>query len=98
MFVDHAKNQSKTSYDIYAFGSLLWVLSEGSGRVRPGAYSKCTDIDAMKIAVRDGKIRPERRREMPESLWKLMCRCWDEKDLKIETVLTQLLKDESTGA
>ncbi|XP_031573993.1 uncharacterized protein LOC116307815 [Actinia tenebrosa] len=89
MFAKHAKSNSSNSYDIYAFGSLLWVLCEGSGRVRPQAYSRCIDIDAMKNAVCDAKIRPERRPEMPQSLWQLMRRCWDE-NLEIETVLTEL--------
>ena len=72
MHKNHSKGQgSDCSYDIYAFGSLLWVLCEGSGNRRPQAYDKYRTVAAMKVAV-EKEIYPSssdeggsRKRDIP---------------------------------
>jgi len=76
MHKNHSKGQgSDCSYDIYAFGVLLWVLCEGSGNKRPQAYDKYSTIAAMKVAV-DREIYPERPLKATEACWELMTKCW----------------------
>ena len=82
---------TSSSFDIYAFGSLLWVLCEGSGNARPKAFSHCQDIEAMKFAVCDQEIIPERPQGTPDAWWELMNTCWKERSsTTIEKVLTSL--------
>jgi len=74
------KNSSKglssdSSYDIYAFGVLLWVLCEGSGKHRPRAYERFSTIAAMKLAV-EREIYPERPVDTTDACWELMMKCW----------------------
>ena len=76
MHKNHGKGQEKDcSYDIYAFGSLLWVLCEGSGNRRPQAYEKYGTIAAMKLAV-EKEIYPDRPLDTTDACWELMTRCW----------------------
>ena len=91
MFKNYGKDASSSSFDIYAFGSLLWVLCEGSGNSRPEAYSQCQDIDAMKVAVCEEGIKPERPPNTPNAWWNLMTRCWSDENLNIDSVLDMLL-------
>ena len=79
MFRNYKKNAfAEHSYDIYAFGSLLWVLCEGTGQARPQVYSHCHDIDTMEKAVCDDGIRPGKPPDTPEAWWNLMTLCWRE--------------------
>ncbi|KAL9986915.1 hypothetical protein ACROYT_G001129 [Oculina patagonica] len=76
MHKNHGKGQgSDCSYDIYAFGILLWVLCEGSGKRRPQAYDRYTTVAAMKLAV-EKEIYPERPVDATEACWELMTKCW----------------------
>ena len=76
MHINHNKGQeSDCSYDIYAFGSLSWVLCEGSGNRRPQAYDKYGTIAAMKLAV-EKEIYPDRPLDTTDECWELMTRCW----------------------
>ncbi|XP_031564664.1 dual serine/threonine and tyrosine protein kinase-like [Actinia tenebrosa] len=94
MFLNYqGGSHAKKMYDIYAFGSLLWVLCEGSGEARPQVYSHCYDIDAMKDAVCHQGIRPERPPKTPDAWWDLMTLCWKEDaSTKMQNVLDQLLQ------
>jgi len=66
---------SDCSYDIYAFGVLLWVLCDGSGTRRPQAYERYSTIAAMKLAV-EREIYPERPEDSTDACWELMTKCW----------------------
>lgn len=88
------KEYSYNAYDIYAFGSLLWVLCEGTGTNSPQSYSHCQDMVAMKFAVCDSEIIPERPDQTPDAWWDLMVVCWKvELDSKVDikAVLEMLL-------
>lgn len=74
-------------YDIYALGSLLWVLCEGTGNRGPKAYAECQNITTMKDAVCKDGIKPERPENTPDAWWDLMCKCW-----KTEVVIGDVLQ------
>jgi len=79
MHKNHSKGRaSDFSYDIYAFGVLLWVLCEGSGNRRPQAYDKYCTRAAMKLAV-EKEIYPERPLNATEACWELMTKCWHQR-------------------
>ena len=79
MHKNHGKGQgSDCSYDIYAFGMLLWVLCEGSGNRRPQAYCRYNTIAAMKLAV-EKDIYPERPVDATDACWELMMKCWQQR-------------------
>ena len=79
MHKNHSRGQgSDCSYDIYAFGVLLWVLCEGSGSRRPQAYDKYSTIAAMKLAV-EKEIYPERPLNATEACWEFMTKCWHQR-------------------
>ena len=76
MHKNHGKGQgSDCSYDIYAFGVLLWVLCEGTGSRRPQAYDGYSTVKAMKLAV-EKEIYPERPVDATDACWELMTKCW----------------------
>lgn len=76
MYRNHSKSlESDRSYDIYAFGTLLWVLCEGSGNHRPKAYERYNTIAAMKVAA-EKEIYPERPKDSSDACWELMTKCW----------------------
>ena len=76
MHRNHSKSlESDRSYDIYAFGTLLWVLCEGSGNHRPKAYERYNTIAAMKVAA-EKEIYPERPKDSSDACWELMTKCW----------------------
>ena len=80
------------SYDIYAFGVLLWVLCEGSGQHRPRAYERYSTIKAMKLAV-EREIYPERPVDATVACWELMTKCWRQRCvLTADDVLKELEK------
>lgn len=92
MFRNYKKGgYAETNYDIYAFGSLLWVLCEGSGQAPPQVYSHCHDIKAMENAVCKG-IRPERPPHTPDAWWDLMNLCWKEDTSNIQIILDRLMQ------
>ena len=79
MHKNYSKGQgSDSSYDIYAFGVLLWVLCEGSGNRRPQTYDKYSTIAAMKLAV-EKEIYPERPLKATEACWEFMTKCWHQR-------------------
>ena len=79
MHKNHGKGQgSDCSYDIYAFGILLWVLCEGSGKRRPQAYDRYSTVAAMKLAV-EKEIYPERPVDATDACWELMTKCWQQR-------------------
>ncbi|KAK3712990.1 hypothetical protein QZH41_014112 [Actinostola sp. cb2023] len=91
MFQNHGKDASSHTFDVYAFGSLLWVLCEGSGNARPKAYSHCQDIEAMKFAVCNQGLKPERPHGTPDAWWVLMSACWtSDADVKMDALLKNL--------
>lgn len=91
MYQFHGKGHlSYVSYDIYAFGMLLWVLCEGTGTARPRVYQKLETIEAMQKAVED-RITPNKLPVMDDACWELMTACWHEREtLKMEHVVTRL--------
>ena len=91
MYQYHGKGHlSYSSYDIYAFGMLLWVLCEGTGTARPGVYEDLESNEAMQEAVEEGII-PKRLPVVNEACWELMTRCWDKREaMKMEDVVTEL--------
>ena len=93
MYRYHGKGQlSYPSYDIYAFGMLLWVLCEGSGKARPEVYDGLETIEAMKEAVKKG-ILPTRLPMMKDACWELMSACWNAREsITMEYVVSQLKK------
>jgi len=92
MFQNYDKGGSAShTFDVYAFGSLLWVLCEGSGNARPKAYSHCQDIEAMKFAVCNQGLKPERPHGTPDAWWVLMSACWtSDADVKMDALLKNL--------
>ena len=81
---------SNISYDIYAFGMLLWVLCEGTGTARPEVYKDLETIEAMQKVVVEGVV-PKRLPVVSEACWELMSRCWDEREsLQIVHLVTKL--------
>ena len=90
-------NLSYPSYDVYAFGMLLWVLCEGSGRARPQVYENL-DTKAMQQAVERG-IFPERLSTMNDACWDLMSKCWIEREvLSMGFIVSKVKKiQESCG-
>lgn len=81
---------SDCSYDIYAFGALLWVLCEGSGTRRPQAYERHSTITAMKLAV-EKEIYPERPENTTDACWELMEKCWHQRGvLTADCVLKEM--------
>ena len=103
MHRNHGKGQeSDSSYDIYAFGVLLWVLCEGSGTCRPQAYERYSTLVAMKLAV-EKEIYPERPEDATDACWELMTKCWRQRCvLTADEVLKQMeeifqLTNESTS-
>ena len=93
MYRYHGKGQlSYPSYDIYAFGMLLWVLCEGSGKARPEVYEGLETIEAMKEAVKKG-ILPTRLPMLKDACWELMSACWNAREsITMEYVVSQVKK------
>ena len=66
---------SYPSYDIYAYGMLLWVLCEGSGHARPAVYENLSKEELQKAVERG--VLPERTPGMmTDACWELMRTCW----------------------
>ena len=79
MYQYHGKSHlSYSSYDIYAFGMLLWVICEGTGTARPEVYKDLETIEAMQEVVVKGVV-PKRLPVVSDACWELMSRCWDER-------------------
>ena len=91
MYEFHGKGHlSYISYDIYAFGMLLWVLFEGTGEARPEVYKDLKTIEAMQKEVMKGVV-PKRLPGMSDACWELMSRCWDEREsLQMAHLVTTL--------
>ena len=91
MYKYHGKGHlSYRSYDIYAFGMLLWVLCEGTGTRRPEVYKDLETIEAMQKAVEKGII-PKKLPVVSDACWELMTSCWhDRETLKMEQVVERL--------
>ena len=91
MYQFHGKGHlSYVSYDIYAFGMLLWVLCEGTGTARPKVYEELETTEAMQKVVLDG-ITPKKLPAMNDACWELMTGCWDEREtLTIDNVVARL--------
>lgn len=91
MYQFHGKGHlSYPSYDIYAFGMLLWVLCEGTGTARPRVYEELDTTEAMQKAVEEG-ITPNKLPVMNDACWELMTTCWDEREtLKMEHVVARM--------
>ena len=91
MYQFHRKSHlSYHSYDIYAFGMLLWVLCEGSGTSRPDVYKDMETTEAMQKAVEEG-IVPTRLPRVNDACWDLMTRCWkDRETMEMELVIAEL--------
>ena len=87
MYKHHSSGVSYFSYDIYAFGMLLWVLCEGTGEARPQAYKTYLMNSAMEKAVEQG-VTPERPADATDACWDLMMACWkDRGKISIDEVL-----------
>ena len=81
---------SYISYDIYAFGMLLWVLCEGTGTARPEVYKDLETVEAMQKVVVEG-VLPKRLPVVSDACWELMSRCWDEREsLQMVRLVTKL--------
>ena len=91
MYQFHRKSHlSYHSYDIYAFGMLLWVLCEGSGTSRPDVYKDMETTEAMQKVVEEG-IVPTRPPRVNDVCWNLMTRCWEEREtMEMELVIAEL--------
>ena len=76
MYSFHGKGcLSYPSYDIYAYGMLLWVLCEGSGHARPAVYENLSKEELQKAVERG--VLPERTPGMmADACWELMMTCW----------------------
>lgn len=76
MYSFHGKGcLSYPSYDIYAYGMLLWVLCEGSGYARPAMYENLSKEELQKAVERG--VLPERTPGMmADACWELMMTCW----------------------
>lgn len=80
----------RASNDIYAFGMLLWVLCDGTGRSRPKAYEDYLTKLQMSKAVQYGII-PERPQESSDACWELMKTCWKSySEIKMGLVVEKL--------
>ena len=78
------------SYDIYAFGMLLWVLFEGSGTTRPEVYQNLKTTEEMREAVEKG-VLPKRLPRVNDACWNLMMMCWKNREsIKMENVICEL--------
>ena len=81
---------SYPSYDIYAFGMLLWVLCEGSGTARPQVYADLGTNEAMRKAVEKG-ILPQKLPMMLDACWELMSGCWNQREtMKMDDVVSRM--------
>ena len=91
MYQYHGRGHlSYSSYDIYAFGMLLWVLCEGTGTARPEVYKDLETIEAMKKVVLEGVV-PRRLPVVSDACWELMRRCWDGREsLPMVHIVTEL--------
>ena len=91
MYKYHGKGHlSYRSYDIYAFGILLWVLCEGTGSRRPEVYKDVETIEAMQKVAEIG-LTPERLPVMSDECWELMTTCWDDREtLEMDHVVERL--------
>ena len=91
MYRYHGKGHlSYPSYDIYAFGMLLWVLCEGSGKARPWVYQGLETNEATRKAVEKG-ILPEKLPMITDECWELMSTCWNEREtITMEFVVFQM--------
>ena len=91
MYQYHGRGHlSYISYDIYAFGMLLWVLCEGTGTARPEVYKDLETIEAMQKVVVEGVV-PKRLPVVSDACWELMSRCWDEREsLQMVHLVTKL--------
>ena len=91
MYKYHGKGHlSYRSYDIYAFGMLLWVLCEGTGSRRPEVYKDVETIEAMQKVAEIG-LTPERLPVMSDECWELMTTCWDDREtLEMDHVVERL--------
>ena len=91
MYQYHGKGHlSYSSYDIYAFGMLLWVLCEGTGRRRPEVYEDVETVEAMQNVVKIGLL-PQRLPEVSDECWELMSSCWNDREtLQMERVIERL--------
>ncbi|PFX34056.1 Dual serine/threonine and tyrosine protein kinase, partial [Stylophora pistillata] len=97
MYQYHGKGHlSYLSYDIYAFGMLLWVLLEGRGTSRPKVYKDLETIQAMQAAVENGTLPCEDDKEfqiplVSDACWSLMTKCWkDRASMKMDSIITDL--------
>lgn len=76
MYSFHGKGcLSYPSYDIYAYGMLLWVLCEGSGYARPAVYENLSKEELQK-AVKRGVLPERMPGMMTDACWELMMTCW----------------------
>jgi len=91
MYQYHGRGHlSYSSYDIYAFGMLLWVLCEGTGKRRPEVYKDLETTQAMQNVVEKGVI-PKKLPVVSDACWELMTSCWDDREtLKMEHVVERL--------
>ena len=91
MYEYHGKGHlSYRSYDIYAFGMLLWVLCEGTGTRRPEVYKDLETNEAMQKAVEKG-IMPKKLPVVSDAAWELITSCWhDRETLKMEQIVERL--------
>ena len=97
MYQYHGRGQlSYLSYDIYAFGMLLWVLFEGRGTSRPKVYKELETNEAMQVAVEEGIIPRKNDEEFKipivnDACWNLMAKCWVYREtLKMDDIITDL--------
>ena len=97
MYQYHGRGQlSYLSYDIYAFGMLLWVLFEGRGTSRPKVYKELETNKAMQVAVEEGIIPRKNDEEFKilvvnDACWNLMTKCWvDRETMEMDDVITHL--------
>ena len=80
MYQYHGKGHlSYSSYDIYAFGMLLWVLCEGTGTRRPEVYKDLETLEDMRKVVMEGVV-PKRLPVVGDACWELMSKCWNERE------------------
>ncbi|EDO35752.1 predicted protein, partial [Nematostella vectensis] len=75
MYKRPSPGSSSSSFDIYAFGSLWWVICEGTGNKRPRAFEFCHDSESMEQATLEGRW-PERPQGVSDASWDLMVQCW----------------------
>ena len=97
MYQYHGKGHlSYLSYDIYAFGMLLWVLLEGRGTSRPKVYKDMKTIQSMQAAVENGILpcKDDEEFQIPsvsDACWSLMTRCWEDRaSMTMDIIITDL--------